>query len=79
MAAKMHEVVLRLLYEVDNSNNLNYVLAEAHILSNSPKAIHQIIPEPGLKPGPVTTTTAKHTHIRTLAIDGYNRKRTTKA
>lgn len=34
MVGKMHEVILRLLYEVDNSNNLDCVLAKDQILCN---------------------------------------------
>lgn len=54
MAVKMYEVILRLLYEGDNSNNLDCVLAEAQILSHSPKAMHQVVPEPSLKPKNLT-------------------------
>ena len=31
VAMKMHEVILRFLYETDNSNHLDWVLAEAQI------------------------------------------------
>lgn len=50
LAMKMHEVILRLLSEVDNSNYLDWVLAEAQILGSSPKVMHQMVPEQSVKP-----------------------------
>lgn len=50
MAVEVHEVILRLLYEVDRRNHLDYILAEAQILSNLPKEMHHIAPELSLKP-----------------------------
>lgn len=49
-AVKMHEIILRFLWEVDDSNNLDCVLAQAHTGSNSPEVMHQIVPEPSVKP-----------------------------
>lgn len=63
MAMKMHEVILRWLYEVDNSNYLDWVLAEAQILCNSFKAMHQTVPEPSLKPKNLTLQLLQETYV----------------
>ena len=49
MAVKMHEVILRFLYEVDNGKNPSCVLAQACTLHKCPKGTQQVVPEPSLK------------------------------